>query len=119
MSVWKPPGEPPTLVVAEFLDGNSSAEKTHMVEKVRGLLVDALKHSQAYVLRETAPSEAAGDSALVLSTTVTTVANISQAEVAVLRKGEFIFSQIITWVEDRELRKQLTRLVDQIIEKVK
>jgi hypothetical protein len=47
------------------------------------------------------------------------VANISQAGVAVSRKGEFIFSQIITRVEDRELRKQIARLVDQIIEKVK
>lgn len=90
-----------------------------MGERVRGLLVDALKHSQVYVLQETAPSEAAGDSALVLSTTVTTVTNIPQAEIAIFRKGEFIFSQIITFVEDRELRKQLTRLVDQIIEKVK
>jgi len=55
----------------------------------------------------------------VLSATVTTVASISQAEVAVSRKWEFIFSQIITWVEDHELRKQLTRLIKQIIEKVK
>jgi len=119
VSVRKPPGEAPTLVVAKFLDENSSAEKTHMGEKVRGLVVDALKHSQAYVLQETAPSDAAGDSALVPSAKVTTLANSSQAEVAVSRKGEPIFSRIITWFEDRELRKQVPRLVDQITEKVK
>ena len=106
-------------MVAEFLDGNSSAEKTHMGEKVRGLVVDALKHSQAYVLQENAPSDAAGDSALVLSAKVTTLANLSQAELAVSRKGEPIFSRIITWFEDRELRKQVARFVDQITEKVK
>jgi len=105
--------------MAKFLDENSSAEKTHMGEKVRGLVVDALKHSQAYVLQETAPSDAAGDSALVPSAKVTTLANSSQAEVAVSRKGESIFSRIITWFEDRELRKQVPRLVDQITEKVK
>lgn len=33
VSVRKPPGEAPALVVAEFLDGNSSAEKTHMRER--------------------------------------------------------------------------------------
>jgi len=119
VSVRKPPGTAPVLVVAEFLDVNSSAEKTHMGEKIRGLVVDALKHSQAYILQETAPSEAAGDSALVFSFKVTTLANISQAEVAVSRKGEPIFSRIITWFEDRELRKQVTRLVNQITEKVK
>ncbi len=119
VSVRKPPGEAPTLVVAKFLDGNSSAEKNHMGEKVRGLVVDALKHSQAYVLQETAPSGAAGDSALVLSAKVTTLAKFSQGEVAVSRKGEPIFFQIITWFEDRELHKQVARLVDQITEKVK
>jgi len=119
VSVRKPPGEAPTLVVAEFLDGDSSAEKNHMGKKVRGLVVDALKNSQAYVLQETAPSDAAGDSALVLSAKVTTLANFSQAEVAVSRKGEPIFSRIITWFEDRELRKQVARLVNQITEKVK
>ena len=119
VSVRKPPGTAPALVVAEFLDVNSSAEKTHMGEKIRGLVVDALKHSQAYLLQETLPSDAAGDSALVLSAKVTTLANISQAEVAVSRKGEPIFSRIITWFEDRELRKQVTRLVNQITEKVK
>jgi hypothetical protein len=119
VSVRKPPGEAPTLVVAKFLEGNSLAEKTHMGEKVRGLVVDALKHSQAYVLRETAPSDAAGDSALVFSGKVTTLVNFSQAEVAVSRKGVPIFSQTITWFEDREFRKQVARLVDQITEKVK
>jgi len=119
VSERKPPGEAPILVVAEFLDGNSSAKKNHTGEKVRGLVVDALKHSQAYVLQETAPSDAAGDSALVLSSKVTILANFSQAEFSVSRNGEPIFSQIITWFEDRDLRKQVARLVDQITEKVK
>lgn len=119
VSVRKPPGNAPTLVVAKFLNGNSSAEKNHMGEKVRGLVVDALKHSQAYVLQESAPSGATGDSVLVLSVKVTTLANYSQGEVAVSREGEPIFSRIITWFEDCELRKQVARLINQITEKVK
>lgn len=116
--IRKPQGKVPFLLVGEFKDENPAAQQTHLSKKVRSLLWDALKRSQAFSLCDFVPPDLPLDSIAGLSCKVTALTSFSQAEVSVSQTGKTLFLQTVTWFEDRELKKQIIGLVNMMTEKV-